>query len=315
MTKAPNPAHFIQVPLLTSPPTCTANLSATSIGSRFGLRGLDAIAVRQVAREDHSAAKAKLSSSKHTQRRKPTTLASTPSTPPLIVPPSNGIGSGPPSGKEPQGPSPVDYELKLKADFPSEMVLKMQEGVVRKAQKMVIKKAMGSKPTIKALQDCLKLHLPASYTSVTLLTRGFFEVLFTDEEGAKSTMKITAVEWSGLNLSFSRYIPNFDTSVQGAETLLSHTIKVQFLNLREQFKNKKTFTIMASKIGEVLEMEPKDSYIKRPIGPMIMVETCDINKLTEYIRIPSMAEGATVKGTTLQRILYSGLPNQCQKCR
>ncbi len=193
------------------------------------------------------------------------------------------------------------------------MVLKMQ-GVVRKAQKMVIRRALGNKPTIKAVQNCLKLHLPTSYTSITLLTRGFFEVLFMDEEGAKFTMKITAMEWSGLNLSCSRYIPNFDTSVQGAKTLLSHTIKVQFSDLHEQFRNKKTFIIMANKIGEVLEIEPKDSYIKRPIGPMIMVETRDINKLAEYIRIPSMAEGATMKDTTLQRILYSGLPNQCQKC-
>jgi hypothetical protein len=30
---------------------------------------------------------------------------------------------------------------------------------------------------------------------------------------------------------------------------------------------------MASKIGEVLEIELEDSYIKRPVGPMIMVET------------------------------------------
>jgi hypothetical protein len=48
---------------------------------------------------------------------------------------------------------------------------------------------------------------------------------------------------------------------------------------------------------------------------MITVETHDINKLAKYIRIPSMAEKATVKDTTLQRILYSGLPNQCRKCR
>jgi hypothetical protein len=109
----------------------------------------------------------------------------------------------------------------------------MQEGVVRKERRMVIEKAMGGRPTIKAFQDCLKLHLPASYTSVTLLTRGFFEVLFTDEEGAKFAKEITAAEWSGLNLSFSGYIPNFDASVQGAKTLLSHTIKVQFPNLHE----------------------------------------------------------------------------------
>jgi hypothetical protein len=46
-----------------------------------------------------------------------------------------------------------------------------------------------------------------------LINKGLFEVLFTDEEGAKFARKITAVEWSGLNLTFSRYIPNFDASV------------------------------------------------------------------------------------------------------
>jgi hypothetical protein len=142
------------------------------------------------------------------------------------------------------------------------MVLEMQEGVVRKARRIVIRRALGDKPTIKALQDYLKLHLPASYTSVTLLTRGFFEMFFMDEEGAKSITKITTVEWSNLNFSFSRYISNFDANVQGAETLLLHTIKVQFLDLHEQFKNTKALTIMASKIGEVLKIEPEDSYIK-----------------------------------------------------
>jgi hypothetical protein len=100
-----------------------------------------------------------------------------------------------------------------------------------------------------------------------LLTRGFFEVLFTDGEGAKFAKKITAVELSGLNLSFFRYIPNFDASVQGAETLLSHSVKVKFPNLHEQFRNIKAFIIMASKIGEVLEIELEDSYIKRTRRP------------------------------------------------
>jgi hypothetical protein len=205
------------------------------------------------------------------------------------------IGSTLPSGEKPQGLSPVEYEIELEADFPLEMVLEMQECAVRKTRRMVIGRALGGRLTIKALQDCLKLHLLASYTLVTLLTKGFFEVLFTDEEGAKFARKITAVEWSGLNLSFLRYIPNFDVNVQGANTLLSHTIKVQFPNLHEQFRNTKAFIIMASKIGEVLEIELEDTYIKRPISPMITVETHDISKLTGYIRIPSMAEGATAK--------------------
>jgi len=116
--------------------------------------------------------------------------------------PSNETRSVPPLSEEPQGPSPVDYELELEADFPSKMVLEMQEGVVYKVRRMVIGRTLGGKPTIKALEDCLKLHLPVSYTLVTLLTRGFFEVLFTDEEGVNFAKKIRVVEWSGLNLSF-----------------------------------------------------------------------------------------------------------------
>jgi hypothetical protein len=168
-----NPTHFIQVPPLTSSPTRIADLSATSVEPGFGLGDLDAIATGQVAQEDHSTVKAKASSSKLMQRRKLTNLALAPSAPPLTVPQGNGTRSTPPSGEEPQGLSQVDYELELEADFPSEMVLKMQEGAVRKARIMVIGRALGGRPTIKALQDCLKLHLPASYTSVTLLTRAF----------------------------------------------------------------------------------------------------------------------------------------------
>ncbi len=63
------------------------------------------------------------------------------------------------------------------------------------------------------------------------------------------------VEWSGFSLSFSRYTPNFDANAQGAETLLTHTIKVQFPDLHEHFQNVKALTIMASKLGEVLDIE------------------------------------------------------------
>jgi len=97
--------------------------------------------------------------------------------------------------------------------------------------------------------------------------------------------------------------------------LLTHSIKVQFPDLHVQLRTKKALTIMANSIGEVLDIESPDSYIKRPAGPMVTVEVKDISKLTGIIMIPSMAEGAGPGDTTTQRILYSGLPNQCRKCR
>ncbi|CAM6044071.1 unnamed protein product [Sphagnum compactum] len=48
---------------------------------------------------------------------------------------------------------------------------------------------------------------------------------------------------------------------------------------------------------------------------MVTVEVQDITKLAGYIRIPKMAEGVGTSNVILQKILYSGLPNQCRKCR
>jgi len=233
----------------------------------------------------------------------------------LIAQPSSGTGVASPDGEASQGPSPVDYNLEIEADFPKELVFTMQENAAKKARRTVIGKTLGGRATFKTLLDCLKLHLPAPLVSIALFTRGYFEILFEDEEGAKATRRLTTVDWSGLCLSFSRYIPNFDASSQGAKAQLTHAIKVQFPNLHEQFWNTRALTIMASKIREVLEIEATDSYIKRPAGPMITIELKDISKLPRYIRIPSMVEGAKTNDMIAQRILYSGLSNQCKKCR
>ncbi len=114
-----------------------------------------------------------------------------------------------------------------------DMVLEMQENVAKKARRTVIGRTLGGIATIKTLLDCLKLHLPAPFTSATLLTRGYFEILFEDEDGTKTTRKLTAVEWSCLSLSFSRYVPNFDANSQGVEAQLMHIVKIQFPDLHE----------------------------------------------------------------------------------
>jgi hypothetical protein len=191
----------------------------------------------------------------------------------------------------------------------------MQGAAAKKARRTVIGRTLGGKASFKALHECLKFHLPSSFVSTTLLTRGYFLILFDKEEGAIATRKLTTVDWNGLNLSFSKFSLDFDASAHGSESLLTHSIKVQFLDLHEQFRNAKALTILASKLGEVLDIEATDSYIKRPAGPMVTVEVQDITKLAGYIRILKMAEGASTSNVILQKILYSGLPNQCRKCR
>jgi hypothetical protein len=85
------------------------------------------------------------------------------------------------------------------------MVIELQKNAALKTRKTVIRRTLAGRSSFKDLQDCLRLHLPAPFLTVTLLTRGYFEILFEKEEGARATRKLAVVEWSGWALSFSRY--------------------------------------------------------------------------------------------------------------
>ncbi len=299
-----------------SPTPRKSDTSSVSAGSGRGSKSSKIVAVaRQSEREDLSVARAKVPRKRGTHRKDLISSVKTPSLHTLIAQPGSRSSAATPDGGASQGPSLVDYNLKIEADFPKELVSTMRENAAKKARRTVIGRTLEGRATFKTLLDCLKLHLPTPPVSTTLLTRGYFEILFENEEGAKATRRLTAVEWNDLRLSFSRYIPNFDASSQGAKAQLTHAIKVQFPNVHEQFRNTKALTIMANKIGEVLEIEPAESYIERPTGPLITIELKNIYKLLGYIRILSMAEGVETDDMIAQRILYSGLPNQCKKCR
>jgi hypothetical protein len=221
-----------RIPLVTTPGVWMARKSLKTPNNNNGVQRRSsktseiAAAAKQSEREDLSTARAKAPRKRGTQRKDSISSVKTPSLHTLIAQPGSWSGAAPPDGEASQGPSLVDYNLKIKADFPKELVLTMQENAAKKARRIVIGRTLGGRATFKTLLDCLKLHLPAPLVSTTLLTKGYFEIMFEDEEGAKATRRLTVVEWSDLRLSFSRYIPNFDISSQGAEAQLTHAIKV-----------------------------------------------------------------------------------------
>ncbi len=111
--------------------------------------------------------------------------------------PGKRTGAPSPSGEDTQGPSLVDYNLEIEATFPPAMVIELQKNTARRARKTVIGRTLAGRASFKDLQDCLKLHLSVPFLTVTLLTRGYFEILFEKEEGARVARKLAVVEWSG----------------------------------------------------------------------------------------------------------------------
>jgi hypothetical protein len=151
-------------------------------------------AARQLEREDLSTTRAKAPRMRGTQRKNSISSVTTPSLQTLIAQPGSETGAASPDGEAFQGPSPIDYNLEIKVDFPKELVLTMQENAAMKARRTIIGRTLGGRATFKTLLDCLKLHLLAPLVSIALLTRGYFEILFEDEEGSRATRRLTVVD-------------------------------------------------------------------------------------------------------------------------
>jgi hypothetical protein len=62
---------------------------------------------------------------------------------------------------------------------------------------------------------------------------------------------------------FSKWKPYFDVAIHGAKFFLFHMVEDQLPYLDYQFYNTKTLKYLANKIGEVLDNELLNSYIKR----------------------------------------------------
>jgi len=182
------------IPCKLDPSSAPAGLGRSSETSKVA---------RQLEREDLSTTRAKAPRMRGTQCKNSISSVTTPSVQTLIAQPGSGTGAASPNGEAFQGPSLIDYNLEIEADFPKELVLTMQENTAMKPRRTVIGRTLGGRATFKTLFDCLKLHLPAPLVSIALLTRGYFEILFEDEVGSKATRRLTAMDWSGFCLSFS----------------------------------------------------------------------------------------------------------------
>jgi len=133
-----------------------SDLSSASVGLGRSSKTLEAAVARQLEREDLSAARAKAPKMRGTQRKNSISSVTTPSLQTLIAQLGSGTGAASLDGEASQGPSPIDYNLEIEANFPKELVLMMQENMAKKARRTVIGRTLGGRATFKTLLDCFK---------------------------------------------------------------------------------------------------------------------------------------------------------------
>ncbi len=100
---------------------------------------------------------------------------------------------------------------------------------------MVIMRCIGCNLSFNDIKECVQFYLHEFFKLVTLLMRGFLEITFTKEIRVMATRKLVTIKWNGFSFCFYKWIKHFNASSQGAKQLLTHMIKIQFLNINFQF--------------------------------------------------------------------------------
>lgn len=117
--------------------------------------------------------------------------------------------------------------------------------------------------------------------------------------------------FSELEFSFSPWIPHFSPDSAEASRALSHPVWIQMVELNRYLRQKEYLKELASKIGEVILIKESNSSKGKTAGPRIRTLVQDPSSLPSTIT-PIGSDRATKQEI---KVLYSGLQNQCNRCR
>lgn len=92
-------------------------------------------------------------------------------------------------------------------------------------------------------------------------------------------------------------------------------VRAQFPDLHPILQTPDWLKRIGSLIGEVVSVEGKAKSCKRPVGPIVNILVPQTDRLPATLITPNVSCDAVPGAKIRQRILYSGLPNQCNRCR
>jgi hypothetical protein len=126
-TEGAGGSHTHQVPPKGDPShPCKSEVYFVSVGPGRSSEGSDIATAKQLERIDLSAARGKAPRVRNSLRKNSTSLVIAPSPHSLIVQLGSGTGAASPEGEAAQGPSPIDYNMEIEADFPIDLVTHSQ---------------------------------------------------------------------------------------------------------------------------------------------------------------------------------------------
>lgn len=164
---------------------------------------------------------------------------------------------------------------------------------------------------LKNLKAWAKDTLHSSLTLFSLKANNIFEVTFEQEEGRLHALKLADLTCESATIFFSSWRPHFNPRTPKARDTLDYPVWVQIVNLCQILREEAFLRTIGEQLGQVISINNSDAYRAKLFGPRIRLLVQDINNLPQPIVLPRLDGGGEIK----YQLEFSGLPNQCGRCR
>jgi hypothetical protein len=113
-----------------------------------------------------------------------------------------------------------------------------------------------------------------------------------------------------MEVSFTPWLPSFDSAQASSVAQLFHPIWVQLPGLNNTLHKREYLQELLLGIGEILAIDDSQNWRQKTDGPRVRMLVTSIAGLPQTLSIPAIA-GAPKK---TYKIIYIGLPEYCSVC-
>ena len=206
--------------------------------------------------------------------------------------------------------SPADPR-KLVASIPEALLANLRSKCTAKASVSLLGRIQGKHPGLRALTAWARESLHPSLALLSLKSNNVFEVTFEQPEGRIHALNQADLTCESAAIFFSSWRPHFDAKTPHAEDSLDHPVWVQIVDLCQVLREESFLHIIGEHIGQVISIDNSEAYKAKLFGPRIRLLVRDLNNLPHTVVIPRLDN----EGTVEYALEFSGLPNQCGRCR
>jgi len=194
---------------------------------------------------------------------------------------------------------------------PEALLASMRNQCDKKASVSLLGRIQGKHPGFKALTAWARENLHSSFEFLSIQANNVFEVTFSQPEGRIHALNQTDLMCENVAIFFSSWCPHFDPSLPHATERLDYPVWMQVVNLCQVQRNDAFLHTIGGQIGQVISIDNTEAYRAKLFGPRIRLLVRDLDSLPHTVALPRL-DG---EGTLDYAVEFSGLPNQCGRCR